>query len=48
MPPLLMKLVLAKVRNGAPWLVKPIAKGVADAVDKGFIEPNLRSQLAFV
>jgi glutathione S-transferase len=48
MPPLLMKLVFAKVRSGAPFLVRPIAKGIADAVDKGFIDPNLRSQLAFM
>jgi glutathione S-transferase len=48
MPPLLMKLVFGKVRSGAPWVVRPIAKGIADTVDQRFLDPNIRSQLAFM
>ena len=49
MPPLLMKLVFDKVENGPmPFFAKPIARAIARKVKEGFINPNLRSQLAFL
>ena len=49
MPPLLMKLVFDKVRSAkVPFLIKPVVKGVADQVTKGFIAPNLQRQFAFM
>lgn len=49
MPPLLMKLIFDKVRSAkVPFFVKPVVKGVADQVTKGFIAPNLKRQFAFM
>jgi glutathione S-transferase len=53
MPPLLLKLVFERIRQApVPWpvrfLVKPIARGIADKVLGAFVEPNLRQQLAFM
>ncbi len=49
MPPLLMKLVFDKVRSArVPFFIKPVVKGVADQVTKGFIAPNLQRQFKFM
>lgn len=49
MPPLLMKLVFDKVRSAKmPFFAKPIARGIADQVEKSFIRPNLTRQFAFM
>jgi len=49
MPPLLMKLVFNKVKRAPmPFFVKPIAKGIADKVLKGFVQPNIDAQLKFL
>ena len=49
MPPLVMKLVFNKVkRSPMPFFIKPIAKGIADKVMKGFVQPNIDAQLKFV
>ena len=48
MPPLLLRLVFTRIVEMAPALVRPIAKGIATPVNKGFIEPNIRSQLDFL
>jgi glutathione S-transferase len=49
MPPLLMKLVFDKVRSAkVPFFIRPVVKGVADQVMKGFIAPNLARQFAFM
>ena len=49
MPPLLMKLVFDKVRSArVPFFVRPVVKGVADQVTKGYIAPNLERQFAFM
>lgn len=47
MPPLLLKLVMDRVRR-APLLVRPIANAIADQVMKGFVQPNIDRQLAYV
>jgi glutathione S-transferase len=48
MPPLLMKLVFDKVGTAAPFLVRPVAKGIAAEVNRSFIDPNLSGQFAFM
>jgi len=48
MPFLLLKLVFNKVRHDAPVLVRPIAKAIAQAVGSTFIDPNLKTHLAFL
>jgi len=49
MPPLLMKLVFDKIRSAkVPFFVKPVVKGIADQVSKGFITPNLTRLLVFM
>src|SRR5262249_32009654 len=42
MPPLLLKLVFNRVEKGPmPFFAKPIARGIANKVRSGFIDPNL-------
>jgi len=49
MPPLVMKLVFNKIKRAPmPFFVKPIAKGIADKVMGGFVQPNIDAQLKFV
>jgi glutathione S-transferase len=44
-----MALVFNKVRTAPmPFFAKPIAKAIADKVMKGFVQPNIASQLAFM
>lgn len=46
MPPLLMSLVFARVRNAPmPFFAKPIAKGIVDKVMKTFVGPQLTLHL---
>ena len=47
MPPLVMKLVLGRMAK-APLLVRPIAKGIANKIMKGFVEPNINRQLDYM
>ncbi|MBQ0957657.1 glutathione S-transferase [Ideonella sp. 4Y11] len=49
MPPLLLKLVFARVQSAPmPFFVKPVARGIAAKVLGSFVEPNLRAQLDFM
>ena len=49
MPPLLLKLVLNRVRTApAPFFVKPIARGIADKVDRRFTDPQLKLHLEYL
>lgn len=49
MPPLLLKLVLNRVRTApAPFFVKPIARGIADKVDRSFTDPQLKLHLDYL
>jgi glutathione S-transferase len=49
MPPLLLKLVLNRVRTApAPFFVKPIARGIADKVDHTFTDPQLKLHLDYL
>jgi glutathione S-transferase len=49
MPPLVMKLVFDRIEKGPmPFFVRPIARGIANRVKRGFIEPNLTRQLDYM
>ena len=48
MPPLLMKLVFAKIPSAVPFFIKPVAKAIAAGVNAQFIDPNLLRQIAFM
>ena len=49
MPPLVMSLIFNKVRTAPmPFFIKPIARGIADKVMGGFVQPNIDKQLAFM
>ncbi len=48
MPYLLLKLIFGRVRAKAPFLVRPIAKKIADTVEGQFIGPNLARAVAFL
>jgi glutathione S-transferase len=49
MPPLLVQLILTRLRNAPmPFFIKPIARGIADQVHKGYSGPALDLHLGFV
>jgi glutathione S-transferase len=48
MPFLLLKLVFNKLKTDAPFLVRPVAKAIANTVGSRFIDPNLKTHLAFL
>jgi glutathione S-transferase len=48
MPFLVMKLVFSKVKTDAPFLVRPIARTIADTVGSRFLDPNLANHLTFL
>ncbi len=49
MPPLLLKLVFRRVRTTpAPFFVRPIARSIADKVERRFIDPQLTLHLDYL
>ena len=48
MPLLVMKLVLGQIAPRAPALVRPLARKIADGVMESFVDPNLKTHLAYV
>ena len=49
MPPLVMKLVFNRIEHGPmPFFARPIAKGIAQKVKRGFIDPNLERIVAHI
>lgn len=48
MPPLLMTLILGRIRKAGPFFIKPITRKIADTVMGGFVAPNIRRQLQFM
>ncbi|MGD8825055.1 MAG: glutathione S-transferase [Myxococcales bacterium] len=49
MPPLLVKLIFTRLRQAPmPFFVKPIARGIADQVDKSYTNPALDLHLGFL
>ena len=48
MPPLLMTLIFGTIPKRSPALIRPVAKMIATATKRGFIEPELKRQLDFL
>jgi glutathione S-transferase len=49
MPPLLLKLVFDRVASAKmPFFARPIARGIADKVLKGFVLPQIRAQRGYL
>lgn len=47
MSPLLMTLILGRMRKSGPFFTRPIARRMADGVLASFVTPNIKRQLAF-
>ncbi|HTC17196.1 MAG TPA: glutathione S-transferase [Steroidobacteraceae bacterium] len=47
MPPLLLKLVFLRLPQAAPALLRPLVRGIAAGAQKGFIDPQLQTHVAF-
>lgn len=47
MPPLLLKLVFARLAPGSPWPLRPLVRRIADTVLHAFVDPDLRRHAAF-
>jgi len=49
MPPLVMTLVFNRIKTAPmPFFVRPVARGIADRVLGGFVQPNVERQLRFM
>ncbi len=48
MPPLVMKLVLGRMAKVSPFLVRPVARAIANRVLDGFVQPNIARQLDYM
>ena len=48
MPPLVMTLVLGRIKKAGPFFIRPIARRIAEGVLDGFVMPNIKRQLAFM
>jgi glutathione S-transferase len=48
MPPLVMTLVLGRIKKAGPFFVRPIARRIAGTVLDGFVMPNIKRQLNFM
>lgn len=48
MPLLVMNLVMSKVSDQVPFLIKPIAKKITQGVQVGFINPRLGDHIPFI
>jgi len=47
MPPFLLQLVFLRMPKSAPALIRPIAAAIAKRAQAGFIDPQIKSHLAF-
>jgi glutathione S-transferase len=48
MPFLLLRLVFGRLRTKAPFVIRPIAKAIANKVEGAFVAPNLARHVAFL
>ena len=48
MTPLLLTLILGRIRKAGPFFVRPITRKIADTVSGSFVTPNIQRQLAFM
>lgn len=47
MTPFLLKLIFAELPKQAPFVAKPILRGIEAAVGKAFVKPNIRTHMKF-
>jgi glutathione S-transferase len=47
-PPLLLKLLFDRVKSKAPFLVRPVARAIADTALKTYVLPNIARNLDFM
>jgi glutathione S-transferase len=47
MTPLLLKLIFGQIPKRAPFLVRPVAKGISDTMNKRMIDPSIASHVRF-
>jgi len=47
MSPLLLTLILGRIRKAGPFFVRPLTRQIADTVMASFVTPNIERQLAF-
>jgi glutathione S-transferase len=47
MTPLLLKLICANIPRRSPFLIRPIAAGIARALEKSLVTPNLKTHIDF-
>jgi len=48
MPPLLLKLIFDRVKSSAPYVVRPVARAIANKALKSFVLPNIERNLDFM
>jgi glutathione S-transferase len=48
MPPLLLKLIFARVKTKTPFLIRPIAKAIAVGVEKSFIDGQIATHFGYI
>lgn len=48
MPLLVMGLIMSFIPKRSPALIRPIARGIVESVNKGYLGPNLKTHLAFI
>ncbi len=49
MPPLLIKLIIGQLRGDqVPFFIRPVAKGIADKIDKQYTDAEITTHFAFI
>lgn len=48
MPLLVMQLVFGQIPKQSPWLIKPLAKGISETLNKRFLAPQIKRHLRFI
>lgn len=48
MPLMVMALIFGQIPKRVPFVIRPIAKAIVGAVQKGFLKPNLKTHLDFI
>lgn len=47
MTPLLLKLIFGEIPKRAPFLTRPVARGISEAMNKRMIDPSLKSHIRY-
>lgn len=48
MPPLLVKLIIGRLRTDVPFFLKPLTRAIADQVDKAYTDPQVARHFDFI